>query len=177
MRVLRLHRLFTGLSPLLAARSIAFTLAALTLVIAPKAALPDDELPIGGSLGVNFTANQTSPGVFTIVANGIGNTSHLGNFLFELHKTINFNDGSMQGTFVMTADNGDTLSGTYAGVLGQPDSKGFTTFSGLLTFTGGIGRFQNPKGAVSFTGLANVSTGQAVYSLKGGMSSPGSSGQ
>jgi hypothetical protein len=177
MSIQRLRRLFAGLSPLLAAGSIPFTLAALTLVLVPKVSLSDDELPIRGGLAVNFTANQTSPGVFSIAAKGIGNTSRVGNLLFDLHKTIDFNNGSMQGTFVMTAENGDTLSGTYAGVIGQPDSKGFTTFSGQLAFTAGTGRLQDPRGTVSFTGLANLGTGQAVYSFKGAMSSPGSGGQ
>jgi hypothetical protein len=40
-----------------------------------------------GGLAVNFTATPTSPGVFSLVANGIGNMSHVGNVFFELHKT------------------------------------------------------------------------------------------
>jgi hypothetical protein len=171
MRTLRLRRLFTGLPARLAAASFAVTLVALTLVLVPEAALSGDEAPLRAALTVNFTATPTSPGVFSLVANGIGNMSHVGNVFFGLHKTINFNDGTMHGTFVITAEDGDTLSGTYAGVIAQPDSKGFDTFSGQLTFTGGTGRFRNAKGIVSFTGLANLGTGQAVYSLKGGLSS------
>jgi hypothetical protein len=83
----------------------------------------------------------------------------------------------MHGTFVITDEDGDTLSGTYSGVIAQPDSKGFDTFSGQLTFNGGTVRFRNAKGIVNFTGLANLGTGQAVYSLKGGLSSAGAGSQ
>lgn len=177
MKLSHLRRLFTGLKPFLAASSIPFTLALLTLGLAPRAALSSDDLPIEGSLAVNFTANQTAPGLFSLMANGIGNTSHVGNLSFELRKTINFNEGTMQGTFTMTTMNGDTLSGTYAGVISQPDSKGFAPFSGQLTLSVGTGRLARAKGTISFTSLANLGTGQAVYSLKGRMSYPDSDTQ
>ena len=77
----------------------------------------------------------------------------------------------------MTDENGDTLAGNYAGVINAPDSKGFAPFSGQLTLTTGTGRFQNVKGTVSFTALANLGTGQAVYSFRGGMLSADSGGQ
>lgn len=172
MKMLRFTRLSTGLSRFLAAGSIPFTLAALTLVLAPGAALAEDELPLKASLAVNFTASPTSSGVFAIVANGIGNMAHVGNILFNLHKSINFNDGTMLGTFVITAENGDTISGTYKGVIDAPDTKGFTTFGGQLTFTSGTGGFQAAKGTAAFAGLANLGTGQAVYSLQGSVSAP-----
>jgi hypothetical protein len=175
MKALRVPRRFSGLSPLLAAGS-AFTLAAFMLA-GPDAALADAALPMNGTFSVNFTATPTGPGIFSIAANGIGSTSHAGNLFFEVHKTVNFNDGTLQGTFTMTDENGDTLTGNYAGVISAPDSKGFAPFSGQLTFTAGTGRFQNVKGTVSFTALANLATGQAVYSVKGGMSFPGSGGQ
>jgi hypothetical protein len=175
MKALRVPRLFTGLSTLLAAGS-AFTLAALMLA-GPIAAGAHAALPVNGTFSVNFTATPAAPGTFSVVANGIGSTSHAGNLLFTLQKTINFNDGTMQGTFTMTDENGDTFSGNYAGVISPPNAKGFAPFSGLLTITAGTGRFQNVKGTVSFTALANLGTGQAVYSLQGGMSLARSGGQ
>ena len=175
MKSLRVPRLFAGLSPLLAAGS-AFTLAAFMLA-GPEAALADAALPMNGTFSVHFTATPKAPGIFSVTANGIGSTSHAGNLFFELHKTVNFDDGTLQGTFTMIAQNGDTLTGNYAGVISAPDSKGFAPFSGQLTFNAGTGRFQNVKGTVSFNALANLATGQAVYSVKGAMSFPGSGGQ
>ena len=147
------------------------------MLAGPIAAAADDAFPINGTLSVNFTATPTAPGIFSVVANGIGSTSHAGNLLFAVQKTINFNDGVMQGTFTMTAENGDTLTGNYAGVINPPDSKGFAPFSGQLTFTAGTGKFQNVKGIASFTALANLGTGQAVYSVRGGMSFASSGSQ
>jgi hypothetical protein len=126
---------------------------------------------------VNFTATPTAPGVFSVAANGIGSTSHAGNLFFALQKTVNFNNGTLQGTFTMTDENGDTLTGIYAGVISAPDSKGFAPFSGQLTITAGTNRFQKAKGTLSFTALSNLGTGQAVYSVKGGISFPGSGGE
>jgi len=174
MKALRVPRLFTGLVRLLAAGS-ALTLTAFMLTD-PQAGLADTALPIDGTLSVNIMSAPTAPGIFSIVANGIGSTSHVGNLFFELHKTINFNDGTMLGTFTMTDENGDTLTGNYAGVINAPNSKGFALFSGQLTFTAGTGRFLNVTGTVSFSAMSNRGTGQAVYSFKGSISLPGSGG-
>jgi hypothetical protein len=175
MKALRVPRLLTGLSPLLTAGS-AVTFGAL-MPADPETALADAALPMNGTFSVNFTSTPTAPGIFSVAANGIGGTSHAGNLFFELHKTVNFNDGTLQGTFTMTGESGDTLTGNYAGVISAPGSKGFASFGGQLTFTAGTGRFLNVKGTVSFTALANLATGQAVYSVEGGMLFPGSGGQ
>ena len=172
MKTLRVLRRFAGLSPLLVAGSVA-----VLMLAGPVAAAAEHAVPINGTFSVNFTATPTAAGIFSVVANGIGSTSHAGNLLFALRKTINFNDGTMQGTFTMTDENGDTLAGNYAGVINAPDSKGFAPFSGQLTLTTGTGRFQNVKGIVSFTALANLGTGQAVYSFREGMLSADSGGQ
>jgi hypothetical protein len=172
MKTLRFGRLFRGLSRPLAAGSITFALAALLLAASPKAALADD-LPIQGVFSVNFTATPTAvPNVVSVLAHGIGNTSHTGDVFLTIQKTIDFKNGAMQGTFTMTAENGDTLAGNYSGVISPPDSKGFAPFSGQLTITGGSGQFGGAKGTASFNALANLLTGQAVYSVR-----PGSSGQ
>jgi hypothetical protein len=175
MKALRVLRLFKGLRPVLAAGSI-FTLAAFTL-IGPNAALAEAALPIDGTFSVNFTATPASPGIYSVEAHGIGSTSHAGNLFFDLTKTVDFTNGTLQGNFKMTDETGDTITGTYAGVIRPPDSKLFAPFSGLLTLLAGTGRYQNVKGTVSFTALANMATAQAVYSFKGVMSFPGAGRQ
>jgi len=175
MNALSVPRLFMGPLPILAAGS-ASTSAAFRSA-GSEAARADVPLPIDGTFSVNFTSTPTAPGIFSVVARGIGNTAHAGNLFFAVRKTVNFNDGTLQGTFTMTGENGDTLNGDYSGVVSPSDPKGFAPLSGQLTFTAGTGRFHNVKGAAPFTALVNLGTGQAVYSLSGAISFPGPGGQ
>lgn len=146
-------------------------LAAMTVTLTSSAALAQDGMPVEGLVAVDFTGSQTSPGIFDFSANGNGNLSNVGYMAFQVHKTIDFTGKAptMIGTFTMTAENGDTLTGTIAGTLGLPTSSGYNTFSGQITVTAGTGRFQSANGIVCFSGFSknNSGTGNAVYSFKG----------
>jgi hypothetical protein len=145
-------------------------LAAMTLILTSSAALAVDGMPIEGILAVNFTGTQTSPGIVDVTATGIGNLSSVGNLSFQLHKTLDFTAKipTMVGTFTITAASGDTLTGTYGGVITVPDSNGFAAFSGQITVMSGTGRFQGASGNVSFSACSN--NGVAAYSFKGVLS-------
>jgi len=145
-------------------------LAAVTVTLPSSAALAGDGMPIEGILAVNFTRSTTSPGIFAVSANGIGNLSNVGNLSFQLQKTLDFTATipTMVGTFTITAANGDTFTGTYGGVITAPDSNGFAAFSGQITVTSGTGRFQGASGSVSFHACSN--NGVAAYSFKGVLS-------
>src|ERR1700676_2211772 len=101
-------------------------LAAMTFTLTHSAALADDGVPVEGILAVNITLSPTSPGIVAISANGIGNMTNVGNFSFQLQKTLDTTGKvpTFSGTFTITAENGDTLSGTYAGVTSGADSSG-----------------------------------------------------
>jgi len=81
----------------------------------------------------------------------------------------------------MTAGNGDTLIGTYAGArVGLPDENGYAQFQGTFTVTEGTGRFSHASGVLNFTAVtspfsvgvtAPKVTGMAFYMLQGTMSS------
>jgi hypothetical protein len=144
-------------------------LAALALFLPPEAALAGDGVPIEGLFAANFTLTVKSPLVFDVTANGIGFLSNVGNSSFQLQKTLDATSGVplYAGTFTITAVSGDTLTGTYNGVGAKPDSGGYGPFSGVLTVTGGTGRFAGASGSVAFTAFSNGGTGQAVYSFKG----------
>jgi hypothetical protein len=144
-------------------------LAAVALTFNHSIALADDGMPIEGFLAASFTQSQTSPGIVDILANGIGKLTNVGNFSFQLHKTIDRNATVpvFSGTFTITAKSGDTLTGTYTAVTSRPDSGGFGIITGQLAVTGGTGRFQSASGFVPFTSVANGGPGLAVYSFKG----------
>jgi hypothetical protein len=144
-------------------------LAAMTLTFNHCIALADDGMPIEGILAASFTQSQTSPGIFDILANGVGNLTNVGNFSFQLHKTIDRTAKVpvFSGTFTITTENGDTLTGTYSAVTSGPDSGGFGIITGQLAVTGGTGRFQSASGFVPFISVANGGPGLAAYSFKG----------
>ena len=83
----------------------------------------------------------------------------------------------------MTAGNGDSMEGTYAGTADRSlrDENGFAPFQGTLTLTGGTGKFRHTSGVLSFTavsGPASVSAtpstinAMAFYLVQGNMVSP-----
>jgi hypothetical protein len=157
-------------------RSRFFTLAAITLALGLRVSRAADGTPVEGVLAVNITFAPSSPGMTAISANGIGNLTNVGNFSFQLQKTLDTTGKvpTFSGTFTITAEGGDTLTGTYAGVTSGPDSNGFGTFSGQLTVTAGTGRFLNASGFIPFSAYAysNAGMGQAVYLFKGTLHMP-----
>jgi hypothetical protein len=161
-------RFTLSIKPLPAALRLV-ALAAMTLTLNHSIALADDGMPIEGFLAASFTQSQPSPGIVDILANGVGKLTNVGNVSFQVHKTIDRNATVpvFSGTFTITAENGDTLTGTYTAVTSGPDSGGFGIVTGQLTVTGGTGRFQSASGFVPFTSVANGGPGLAAYSFKG----------
>jgi hypothetical protein len=148
-------------------------LAAMTLALMPRAAQAEEEAPFKGAFTVQAelitTIGGCAPGDTNcstcinnssvyIEAQGIGDTS-MGRLFFEVQKCFNPAGGSFgtyAGTFTMTAPNRkDFVTGTY---LGKNDSSGdfygFVPFSGVLTITGGTGKFDVGHGSASFTAVA-----------------------
>jgi hypothetical protein len=89
------------------------------------------------------------------------------------------------GTFTMTAGNGDTLSGAYAGAQvgapDEPDANGYGEFQGTFTITEGTGRFRHASGVLSFAAVTSpfsahaslpALTGVAFYLVEGTVLSP-----
>ena len=157
--------------------AIALVLAALAFT--PKAALADSGVPIDGSFAVtaaapsaiDFCTREGTPSGISIEARGIGSASLLGTLFLKITKCLTFPDGSVgtyAGTFAMTAGNGDTLNGTYAGTedFSGLDANGFGPFQGMLTVTGETGRFSDASGVLSFT-ATDTAFPQVYYLVHG----------
>jgi hypothetical protein len=110
-----------------------------------------------GSTGTTAAAEETRPlkgsldGVVVgfippnmLVVEGAGEASHLGHFTRTEFLTLG-EAGSISGTIIYTAANGDLL---YSSFTGQFVSA--TTAVGLYTFAGGTGRFTNATGSATF---------------------------
>jgi len=139
------------------------------VALTPRAVLADDDgVPIQGT----FTLAVMRPSALnycpsdgnSIEAQGIGNISRLGPLFLTVKKcaTVVGSAVTYAGTFKMTAGNGDSLNGTYAGTQDNSlrDENGYVPFQGTLTFTGGTGEFSHASGILRFTAVATpVSTG------------------
>ena len=167
-------------------------LAVLVLVIVGAAALPvpalaDDRVRAEGTFSVLYIYPSavnycgSAGGDLAIEAQGIGDISGLGPMFLTVKKCFTFSDGTYAGTFTMTAGNGDTLTGTYAGRQEAADENGYGPFQGTLTVKGGTGRFRRARGPLKFMAVASptsvgvgasTATGMAFYLVQGSMSFP-----
>lgn len=173
-------------------------LVAVAVALAPKAVFADDDhgVPIKGTFAVSYmrpaapsavTGPYCDSGGTPIEAQGIGSVSRLGPLLLTVKKCltfpVSFPAGTYTGTFKLTAGNGDTLDGKYAGTqdFSLVDENGFGPFQGTLTVTGGTGSFSHARGVLSFTAVVGpFSVGvtvptvnaMAFYLVQGNMVSP-----
>jgi hypothetical protein len=164
--------------------------AAIAGALAPTRVLADDDgVPVQGTFAVSpmhpSALSYCASGGVSIEARGIGNISRLGPLFLTVKKCLTSvgTAGTYLGTFEMTAGNGDTLEGTYAGTqdFSLKDENGYGPFQGTLTFTAGTGRFSNASGVLSFTAVASPASvgvtaptvnGMAYYLVKGNLLSP-----
>jgi hypothetical protein len=166
-------------------------LAAIAVALAPKAAFADRDhaVRIEGTFtvatvvpsAVDYCISEGTPGGTPIEFRGLGNIPKLGPLFLTVKKCRTVVGGvrTFAGIFTMTAGNGDTLDGTYAGVrIGLPDENGYAEFQGTFTVTGGTGRFSHASGVLSFTAVTSPSAvgvttptanGVAFYLVQGTM--------
>jgi len=151
-------------------------LAAMPLALRPRVAQADERAPFKAAFTVQAELITTTEGCqpgdlectqcvnkssVYVEAWGIGDTS-LGRMFMEVLKCYNPVGGpfgTYAGTFKMMTDPAnpgkDSVTGTYAG---QNDNAGdfyqWQPFSGVLTITGGTGKFDGVQGSASFTATA-----------------------
>jgi hypothetical protein len=89
-------------------------------------------------------------------APGSGQATHLGRFIYESMVVVDPDDGSAEGTAVITAANGDQL---FMQVDGAPTDECVSAptevipICGTFTVTGGTGRFSDASGDADFMGV------------------------
>jgi len=127
----------------------------LTLVMAlpatgglPLPALADEMRPFRGHANEMIIDVTPNPEGLLVTATGQGQATHLGRFTRLGKVVIHTEDGSVEGTVVFTAANGDQL---FMDVIGLPSTT--ASISGTYTFTGGTGRFGNASGGADFVGV------------------------
>jgi hypothetical protein len=146
----------------------------LAALAVPAHALAGSQVPLKGADSGSFTLTPDGcgPGIFAVVIVDAGQATHLGSYAYRADECFNGANGEFSGTFTMTAANGDTISGTYAGVVvAVVGDLGHYEQDNLIT--GGSGRFAGASGGFHLSGIANLATLESSQSISGTVSSPG----
>jgi hypothetical protein len=155
-------------------RSAALVAALVSFLAVPALAVGAAQVPLKGHDSGSFTLtpNGCGPGVFAVVVDDNGRASHLGAYAYHSNECFNPTTGAFTGTFTLTAANGDTITGTYAGtVVRVAGDLGFYEQDNVIT--GGTGRFAGASGGFHLSGIANLATLASEQTLSGAISSPG----
>lgn len=157
---------------------IAFVVLALGFgqVIMGGQALGADQVPFKGSDAGGFDLPGSCPdGRLEVVISGTGRATQLGAYTYTANECFDPLSGNFTGTPTLTAANGDTIVGTYAGqVFATPDPD-VITYEEELAITSGTGRFAGATGTLHVSGVANLATLEYAQTLIGTVSTPGTS--
>jgi hypothetical protein len=135
-----------------------------------------DGVAVGGSFTMSYAYSLENycgagEGDLSFEAQGIGRLTGLGPVFMTVKKCYRFADGEYTGTFTVAGAAGDSLRGTYRGTQDPFDANGFGPFHGVLTITGGTGRFRYLRGALNFEAVSSpdVADAYATPGSLGGM--------
>jgi hypothetical protein len=106
-----------------------------------------------------------------------GHATHLGRYTLVAREYVNLETLAVtEGSFTLTAANGDTLSGTYEGRAALSGVAGEITYHVEGPVTEGTGRFAGAEGRLVWDGIANLTTFQLSEVIRGEITSPGGRG-
>lgn len=141
-----------------------FAVTTLLLVAVSPAAFAGDQEQhfVKGGDGGNFTATPLSQTVVRTHDEGRGSATHIGAYSMVAEENVDLATLSItDASFTITAENGDTLVGTYTGSAHlAPGSQSKLKYYVSGPITGGTGRFAGINGAIAFFGSADLATGK-----------------
>lgn len=139
-------------------------------------ALGADQVPFRGSDVGGFGLPRSCPdGSLEVVITGTGRATQLGAYTYTASECFDPLSGTFTGASTLTAANGDTIVGTYAGQVMPTTDPDVITYEEELAITGGTGRFAGGTGTLHVNGVANLATLEYSQTLIGTVSTPGSS--
>jgi hypothetical protein len=123
----------------------------------------------GGFAGTDTGTPIPNTPFASVRVEAVGTATQLGRFTYTAQITVNTATGAGSGTFVFTAANGDTVSGTITGQAAFTPPN-VLSISETATVTGGTGRFAGATGGFDVARLKNTATGATVASFEGAIS-------
>ena len=157
------------------------TKAILALLVLPAFALPmqaaaKDRLPLKGSEAGTFQLlGPCEMGGMILEVTGTGHATQLGSYSARYRECLDPATGAVtDGTFTLTAADGDKVFGTFTGQASPTDDPGVIRYDDPGVITGGTGRFARAGGTVITSGLANMATGEYRGTITGSVSRPAS---
>ena len=112
-------------------------------------------VPFNGSCVTTSTSAPIGPGKLHILVYGQCDFTHLGKTQFFADQIADIAGGTLSGSNVFAAANGDQLYSANSGPLGPPVA-GTLEVGGDVTFAGGTGRFTHASGEGLFAGTVNI---------------------
>jgi hypothetical protein len=155
-------------------RTILIGLLVLVAFALPMYAAAGDKVSLNGSESGTFQLlGPCDTGGIALEVTGTGHATFIGHYAGRYRECFDPATGAVtNGTFTLTAANGDTLYGTYAGQAVPSGANVLYDDPGVIT--GGTGRFAGANGIASTSGAANLATGEYRGTLSGSMSSKAS---
>lgn len=124
-------------------------LAAATAIVTVGAATAATQVPLKGKDVGSATVVGVTGSVIETSDVGSGQATQLGRYTMVAGEHVDLATGAItDGFFVITAANGDTLTGTYSGQA----APGLTGYVASGPITGGTGRFAGATGSITFLG-------------------------
>jgi hypothetical protein len=145
------------------------------LLVLPALALPmqaaaDDQMPLKGAESGTFGLSVPCEGGVVLDVAGTGHTTQLGNYSGRYRECLNPATGAVtDGTFTLTAANGDKVYGTYSGQATPTQDPNVVNYEDPGVITGGTGRFADASGTLTTSGLANLATGDYTGTITGSL--------
>jgi hypothetical protein len=140
----------------------------------PMHATAGFQMPLNGSeIGTFQLLGPCETGGLALEVTGTGHATFIGSYTGDYRECFDPATGAVTGgSFTLTAENGDTLYGTYAGQAVPSGANVSYDDPGVIT--GGTGRFAGASGIANTSGVANLATGEYRGTISGSVSSPAS---
>jgi hypothetical protein len=124
-------------------------------------AVAADQRLIKGHDEGTFTAQPLSPTVVRTHDTGSGRATHIGEYHMVADENVNLSTLQVtNASFIITAENGDTLVGKYSGTAQfSPGSQTQIMYYVSGPIAGGSGRFAGITGSIAFFGTADLVSG------------------
>ena len=148
-------------------------LAALVVLGLAGPAAVGEEVPFKGRLDGEVTITPLDPPFLSVLVEGTGNATHLGQFAWASLFVANVATGEANGSYQFTAANGDMLFADFTGQATPTATPGVFYSVDTATITGGTGRFAGATGSFISERLFDTTAGTTFGSFNGTIASTG----